>query len=160
MKTKISIAFISLLFLMACGSGEQSKDGETSGSNKMILKAYNNMYVVVYGDTAVTADQPDATKAEVFEKIDQGNGKWALRTSTGKFLTDEAAKDHFVLGSKNQVGDTEQFEIVMADINNPSQIYLKAATGKIISTDLYQRNKLIANRDNASTWETFTAEPK
>ncbi|HTA61962.1 MAG TPA: hypothetical protein VK835_05880 [Bacteroidia bacterium] len=156
MKTKISVVFISLLFLMSCGSSEQPKN-ETPESNKMILKAYNNMYVVVYGDTAVTANQPDAAKAEVFEKIDQGNGKWALKTSSGKFLTDEASKDHFVLATKTQVGATEQFEII--NLEN-SQINIKASTGKAISADLYLGHKLIANRDQASGWETFTAEPK
>jgi hypothetical protein len=158
MKTKISIALISLLFMMACGTSEQAKE-EKPESNKMILKAYNNMYVVVCGDTAVAAIQSDAAKAEVFEKIDQGNGKWALKTSTGKFLTDEAGKDHLLLATKTQVGATEQFEIVEAN-NSDSQIFLKANTGKTISTDLYIGNKLIANRDNSSTWETFTVEPK
>jgi hypothetical protein len=158
MKTKISIALISLLFMMACGTSEQAKE-EKPESNKMILKAYNNMYVAVYGDTAVAANQSDAAKAEVFEKIDQGNGKWALKTSTGKFLTDEAGKDHLVLATKTQVGATEQFEIIEAN-NSDSQIFLKANTGKTISTDLYLGNKLIANRDAASTWETFTVEPK
>lgn len=160
MKTKISVALLALLFMMSCGSGEQGKE-EKPESNKMVLKAYNNMYVVVYGDTAVIADQPDVAKAEVFEKIDQGNGKWAIKTSKGKFLTDEAGKDHFVLAAKNQVeGANEQFDIVPAVDGDESQFYLKASTGKAISTDLYLGNKLIANRDNASTWETFIVEPK
>jgi len=158
MKTKISIALISLLFMMACGTSEKAKE-EKPESNKMVLKAYNNMYVAVYGDTAVAANQSDETKAEVFEKIDQGNGKWALKTSKGKFLTDEAGKDHFVLATKTQVGATEQFEIVPVD-GNDSQIFLKANTGKTVSADLYLGHKLIANRDNSSTWETFTVEPK
>ena len=160
MKTKISIALISLLFMMACGTSEQAKEAEKAESTKIILKAYNNMYVAVYGDTAVAANQSDEAKAEIFEKIDQGNGKWALKTSTGKFLTDEAGKDHLVLATKTQIGATEQFEIVPTDANNDSQIFLKANTGKTISTDLYLGNKLIANRDAASTWETFTVEPK
>jgi hypothetical protein len=157
MKFKISVALVSLLFMMACGTSDQAK--EETESEKIVLKAYNNMYVVVSGDTAVIANQPDAAKAEVFEKIDQGNGKWAFKTSAGKFLTDEAGKDHFVLATKTSVGATEQFEFVPMDAND-TQFFIKASTGKTVSCDLYQGNKLIANRDNASTWETFTVESK
>ena len=84
MKTKISTALISLLLIMACQTATKTKDEEVGVSEKIVLLAYNNMYVVVKGDTAVVANQPDAEKAEVFEKIDQGNGKWVLKTSTGK----------------------------------------------------------------------------
>ena len=162
MKTKISIALISLLFMMACGTSEEAKEEkpEKPETNKMRLKAFNNMYFVVIGDTAVVANQSDSAKAEVFERIDQGNGKWALKTSTGKFLTDDAEKKHLVLANKTQVGPAEQFEIVKLEEGEGSQINLKAATGKTVCANLYLGYQMIADCDKPSTWEVLTVEYK
>ena len=162
MKTKINIAVISLLFMMACGTSDQAKEEseEKPETNKMRLKAFNNMYFVVMGDTAVIANQPDSVKAEIFERIDQGNGKWALKTSTGKFLTDDAEKKHLVLASKTQVGTTEQFEIVKLERGEGSQINLKAASGKTVCANVYIGYQMIADCEKPSTWEVLTVEYK
>jgi hypothetical protein len=39
--------------------------------------------------------------------------------------------------------------------NNPKKIYLKSRSGKFVCTDVALKNIAIANRDNASDWETF-----
>jgi hypothetical protein len=153
MKTKISIVLISVLFMMACGTSEQ-QEAPKQESNKMVLKAYNNMYVIIVGDTALIANQPDSTKAEVFEKIDQGNGKWALKTSGGKFITDDGTK---LVANRTEVQAWELFEIIPVE---GSQINLKSYTGKIVCVDGGMGARLFSNRDQASTWETLTVEPR
>ena|ERR1700740_1432191 len=156
MKTKIGIALLPLLFMMACGTAEQSKEAEKVESNKIILKGYNDKYVTIVGDTALVASQPDAAKAEVFEKIDQGNGKWALKTSGDKFITDDGGK---LVANRTAVGAWEEFEIIPLG-NNNSQINLKSYTGKIVCVDGGMGDRLFSNRDQASTWETITVESK
>jgi hypothetical protein len=160
MKTKISAVLISLLFIMSCGTEEQPKDGasaENAKGNKIVLKASNNMYVISSGDTALLAVQPDAAKAEVFEKIDQGNGKYALKASTGKFVTDDRTKKNVLSANRDAVGEWEQFEIITLE---GGKINLKSSAGKIVCGDQGSGGILVANRDQASEWETFTAEPK
>src|ERR1700756_851826 len=112
MKTKISIALISLLFMMACGTAEQPKEGEQAVDNsKIILKAYNDMYVVLNSDSVLVASEADATKAAVFEKIDQGNGKWALKSAAGRFVSDDRGKQNYLIANRTAVGEWEQFDI-------------------------------------------------
>ncbi|HXU26875.1 MAG TPA: hypothetical protein VN698_06550 [Bacteroidia bacterium] len=158
MKTKISVAIISLLFMIACssGSGEQSTEAEKPVSNKMILKAYNDKYVVMSGDSALVANETDAAKAEVFEKIDQGNGKWALKTSAGKFVSDDAGK---LFANRAAVGAWEEFEIIPAS-DTEAKINLKSHTGKLVCVDGGMNDVLFASRDQAGAWETLTVEPK
>jgi hypothetical protein len=158
MKTKISIALISLLFMMACGTAEQPKEGEQQpGSNKIILKAYNNMYVVLNGDSELVANEVDVTKAAIFEKIDQGNGKWALKSPTGRFVSDDKGRWNYLVANRTSVGGWEQFDIIEgAD----SKTNIKTSAGKIVSADGGNGFKLVGNRDNAGEWEAFTIEPK
>ena len=125
----------------------------------MIIKAFNDKYVTIVGDTALVANEPDAAKAEVFEKIDQGNGKWALKTSGGKFVTDDDSKGHALVANRTAVGGWEEFEIIPSK-DNDSQFNLKSYTGKIVCCDGGTGDRLFSNRDNASTWETFTIESK
>ena len=145
MKTKISLALISILFLMACGAPEQ----------KIILKAYNNMYVAAVGDTALIANQPDAAKAQVFIKVDLGEEKWALKTAEGKFVTDDAAKNNFLVINKTEVGDAGRLEIVEVD---DTKINIITFNGKAVCADEGLGHRLVANRDVPSTWETFAVE--
>ncbi len=160
MKTKIAAVLISLLFLISCGTEEQPKEGapaENTNSNKMILKASNNMYVAISADSTLSANQSDATKAEVFEKVDQGNGKWGLKLSNGKFVCDERMKANVMVVNRDAVGEWEQFEIVTLE---GGKINLKSSAGKFVCGDQSVGGRLIANRDQAGEWETFTAEPK
>jgi len=151
MKTKISSAIILFMLLVTACSEDKSK------SLKMTLQASNNMYIIVNKDSTLTATEPDAAKAEVFEKVKQPNGKWAIKTSKGKFITDERGKGNIINANRNSANDWELFEIVRTE---PSKINLKASSGKFICADQAGGNKLTANRDGAGDWETFTIEKK
>jgi hypothetical protein len=160
MKTKIAAVLISLLFMISCGTEEQPKEGapaENTNSNKMILKASNNMYVAIGADSTLSANQSDATKAEVFEKVDQGNGKFALKTSAGKFVSDVRSAENKLYANRAAVGEWEQFEIINVE---GGKINLKSSAGKMVCGDQGTGGIMVANRDNASDWETFTAETK
>jgi len=151
MKTKISLAIISFMLLISACSEDKSK------SMKMTLQASNNMYVVINKDSMLVANEPDAAKAEVFEKVKQPNGKWAIKTSKGKFITDERGKGNNIYANRNIAYDWESFEIIRTE---PAKINLKASSGKFICADQAVGNILVANRDAAGDWETFTVEKK
>jgi hypothetical protein len=156
MKTKISLATLSLLFIIACNS-EGIKQNQELQSTKMILKASNNMYVTINADSTLLANESDAAKAVVLEKVDQGNGKWALKASNGKFISDDRGKNNILFANRAAIGEWEQFEIISTE---GSKINLKSSAGKIVSADQGAGNLLLANRDQAGEWETFTVEPK
>ena len=151
MKIKISLAIISLVLLITACSEDKSK------SMKMTLQASNNLFVVINKDSALVANEPDAAKAEVFEKVKQPNGKWAIKTSKGKFITDDRSKGNIIYANRAAAYDWELFEIVRTE---PSKINLKASSGKFISADYDKGSILTANRDAAADWETFTIEKK
>jgi hypothetical protein len=162
MKTKIGAAIIGLLFLMACGSDkpkteEQTQD-QTAASTKFALKATNMMYLVIGPDSVLVANQADPTKAEVFEKVDMGNGKCALKAaSNGKFVSSDLGHNYVVDVIRDAASGWETFEIIALD---PTTINIKDSNGKFISADLGADSRLSANRDQASTWETFYLEPR
>jgi len=162
MKTKISAAIIALVFLMACGSSEQKPGdqatSETSAQGqKFTLKAANAMYITIQPDSSLRANQPDPTKAEVFEKVDLENGKSALRASNGRYVTDERGKNSIMDVVYDHANDWETFEFIALD---PTKINIKSSIGKFVSADLGQDGVITANRDKASDWEAFTMEMK
>src|ERR1035437_8115487 len=147
MKTKISAAIL-LIFLMSCGSGDQQNktDGQTTTSaqpqsSKFILKAWNNMYLSLNKDSVLTADQQDSTKAEIFEKIDQGNGKLSFKASTGKFVSDDRVKNNNLIANRGNVNEWELFEFISVD---QTKINIKSSGGKFVSADQGKGNILIA----------------
>lgn len=161
MKTKISAAIIGLFFLMACGSSEEKKGDQTTETSaqgqKFTLKAANAMYIAIQPDSSLRANQPDPTKAEVFEKVDLENGKSALRISDGRYVTDERGKNSIMDVVYDHAHDWETFEFIALD---PTTINIKSTLGKFVSADLGQDGIITANRDNASDWEAFTMEQK
>jgi len=161
MKTKIGAAVIALLFLMACGSDqpkqeEQNTTAETQPSgNKFILKAANMMYIAVQPDSTLKASQPDPTKADVFERVDLGDGKTALKTANGRYVTDNRAGSSELRGFCEHASDWEQFEIIALD---QAKVNIKASSGKYVSADLGKDGIINASSEHASDWEAFTLE--
>lgn len=153
-------AIVALLFLMACGTDKSGKDDQdtttASSGDKFILKAANMMYLAVQPDSTLKANQPDPTKAEVFEKVDLGNGKSALKTSKGTYLSDDRGKNS-VVDLESRPADWESFEIIALD---PTKINIKTSASKYMSTDLANGAILKANSSKASDWEIFTIEAK
>jgi hypothetical protein len=160
MKTKIGIAGIALLTLMACGSDtskqeEQTATAESAPGTKFILKASNNQYVTMNGGMTLNANEASAAKAEVFEKIDIGNGHYNIKASNGKFICDDRSKNDSVYANRDTPGDWETFEMISTD---QTSVRIKAVSGKFISNDPEKGYVLIANKDNADTQETFKIE--
>lgn len=162
MKTKIATLF-SLVILMACGSGNQTAPAEQgtevkAAIPKFIIKASNNQYLSINPDKSLlTANQPNAALAETFEIIDQGNGKIALRVSTGKYVCADQSKNFNVVADRDYAGAWETFEMIRLD---QSKVNFKAFTGKYVCADQGAGGVLMANRDGAADWETFVVEPK
>ncbi len=147
MKVNICIAVL-LLFMMACGPKK---------STKMILKGSNNMYVAINADSVLVANQSDAGKAVVFSKLELENGKYALKTSNGKFISDDRTKNNKLSATKSIPNEWEQFDII---IHPESKINLKTSANKFVCADDANGGLLVANRDKASDWETFTVEER
>ncbi|MGQ0826825.1 MAG: fascin domain-containing protein [Bacteroidota bacterium] len=147
MKTKIYYVLLSV-FLIACGS--QSKP-----TAKIILKSFNNQYVSLNADQMLVANQINANKAEVFEKIDLGNNKIALKAANGKFVCADQSKYSFLYANRSAKGEWETFEINILD---STKLYLKASNGQYVSTDQSQEGALVASSENAKDWEVFTIE--
>jgi major membrane immunogen (membrane-anchored lipoprotein) len=162
MKTKISAAILGIVFLAACGSSDTSKDQATDAaavgaSEKFSIKASNMQYLSVGANGVLIANQTDPTKAEVFEKISLGNGKYNLKVSNGKFVCDDRAKSDSVFADKTNASDWEQFEVINIDA---TKINIKSSTGKYLSADLGSGAFVAAKQDKASDWETFIIEKK
>lgn len=160
MKIKFGIIVFSI-FLMACGSSEQKTDAaagsETAANEKFIIKASNMQYLALGPNNVLIANQADPTKAEVFEKIDIGGGKYNLRASNGKFMCDDRAKSDSVFADKEKASDWEQFEIVALE---GAKVNLKSSTGKYVTADLGLGGVIVSVHDQASDWELFELEKK
>jgi len=158
MKTKISLAIIALSFLMGCGSSEQSKEqGTNAATGKFVLKAFNMKYLALGPGNVLIANQTDSTKAEVFEKIDLGNGKYNLKASNGLFVCDDRAKDDSVFADKTNASDWEQFEIIAVD---EMKVNIKSSSGKYVSANLGESGVLFSKYDHSSDWEVFFMEKR
>jgi hypothetical protein len=163
MKTKISVTAIALLFLMACGSDSKkettasSETDKKAMADKFIIKASNSMYLSISSDSLLIANQPDPTKAEVFEKVDLGNGWMGIKTSGGKFLSDNQANESKVDAIRTKASTWEEFEIIALD---QLTAVIRTSGGKYICADQSRDNVLFANRDKAGAWETFIFEAK
>jgi hypothetical protein len=157
MKTKICAVAV-LFFLIACGSGDQTKQSPEktvkAESSKYIIKASNMQYLAVTSDTTLLANQPNPEKAEVFEKVDLGNGKSALRTLYGKYVSDN---NGLLKVNKNAAGESEMFEIVALDQLSAT---IKASSGKYVSCNPEPGSVVVVDRDKAGGWEIFTMEQK
>ena len=164
MYTKVSILLFAIV-LMACGSPENKNEREDQmppiekpKSVRMILKAgSNNLFVRVNSDTILVADISDSSKAEIFEKVDRGNGTWALKTSTGKFVSEDRYKNNMLYANRKSADAWETFEIIPV---GGTKLNLKSSSGKFVCADIYQGNILVGNRDKAADWETFSIIPK
>ncbi len=115
------------------------------------------MYLSMQEDGSFKANQPDPTKAEVFEKVDLGAGKTGLKAANGKFVSDNRAKNSVLEASADHASDWEKFEIMALD---QTKINLKTSAGKFVSADLGKGAIINANSDKASDWEAFIMESK
>jgi hypothetical protein len=156
MKTKISLSVL-VFFMMSCGSGEEKKqaDGkEVKIANiKFVLKANNMKYLTLASDSTLVANEADASKAVVFEKIDSENGTSALKLSNGKYLCDDPHGT--LIANRDEYGAWESFQVIAVDANH---VNIRASTGKFVCADLSNGGKVVANRDQGGDWETFTIE--
>lgn len=163
---KILSGAILLLCLIGCSNSNETKFAQEPGqtninttgqTERFIIKASNNMYLVVSPDSLLVANQPNAANAEVFEKVNLGNGKTALKTSKGKFMSDNRSKNSKVDAIRDKAQSWEMFEIIALD---QTKVNIKSSQGKFVCADQSQGNFLIANRNKAGEWETFTLENK
>lgn len=159
MKMRILTPLI-ILFCMACGSANQTKKdaAEIQVSQKIILKAANNNYVTINQENSfLLANQPDSAKAERFEVVDMGNGKSALKSSGGKFVSADLGQKASLIANRDAANEWETFSIIKLD---QSKINITNSTGKFVSADLGLGGYFFANREKPGDWETFSIEIK
>jgi hypothetical protein len=168
---RITARILILFLVTACGSGQEqdhiifapepvvpnAKLERMALPEKFIIKASNNMYLSISSDSTLIANQPDPAKAEVFKKVDLENGKVAIKTSGGKFISDNRNSSSKLDAIRDQALGWETFEVIAAD---PQGVNVKSSGGKYICADQGKGNVLYANRDKAGAWETFILESK
>jgi hypothetical protein len=165
MKTKISATVIGLLFLMSsCGSPSDQPKGEEQPTatteiatpTKFTLKASNMKYITIAADSSLVANEADPTKALIFEKIDQGDGKSVLKMPNGKYCIEDRNFNNKLFANSPNPWGWETFEIIALD---NTKINIKASTGKFVTVD--KSNGMISgNSDNPSDSEIFIMESK
>jgi len=162
MKARI-VSFVSLVILMACGSPNESALAEQASEpmatvTKFVIKASNNQYVSIDPTKyTLTANQPKAELAEVFEVVNLDKGKIALKINTGKYVCADQSKNMYVVADREYAGEWETFEMIKMD---QSKVNFKAFNGKFFSADHGAGGIVMANRDVVSDWETFIVEPR
>jgi hypothetical protein len=158
MKTKLS-AIVVLFFLMACGSGDTTSPAEKPAEEvkpqamKFILKGSDGNYVTIAPDFALVANQAESEKAEVFEKVDVGNGKCSIKASNGKFVSDDRSKYSQLFANRDQNGEWETFEIIALD---QQFVNIKTSAGKFVSCDRSKNSIFYGDRPEAGDWEKFS----
>ena len=156
MKSIVTAAVIGLVFFASCGSDTKPETDQSqpaaSQNEKFILKAPNSQFLAITPLGTLVPNQVDPTKATVFEKVDLGNGKCALKASNGKYVTDDRSKNSVLHVDREKNGEWETFEIIAVD---PSHVQIKAASGMFVCSDASKGDTLIANRPTAGAWETF-----
>ena len=124
----------------------------TQPLTRFILKASNNQYLSM--DTTnlmLTANQPDSTKAEIFQLIILRGGN-ALKASNGKFVCVDFGRSAMLFAESDRASGWEILQLISA---GPTKINLISATGTYVSADQFKGNIIIADRDKALEWETF-----
>ena len=125
--------------------------------SKFIIKASNGKYVTINPKNSILiANQPDPTKAEVFELVILRNGS-ALKTSSGKFVSANFSNDIPLVANSNKPWDWERFQILF---NRGNIFNFLSVSGKFVSADRGIGNILFANRDKALDWEAFELQPQ
>lgn len=130
----------------------QTASPEMQDVQKFILKSSGGNYVSLMPDKSLAANQPDASKAEVFEKVELGGGQIALKTSGGFFVSDDRSKKSLLIADRKAAQGWEMFMIIGNDLLG---LNIRSSAGKFVCADHGDGDKLIANKDKASTWETF-----
>lgn len=119
--------------------------------HKFIIKADDGNYITLTQDFHLVANQPDSSKAEVFEKVDLGNGLIAIKASNGKFVCDERNENSGLIANREVAQNWETFRI----IGNLKSLNIQSSTGMFVCADHGSNNMVIANKPKASSWETF-----
>lgn len=117
---------------------------------RFILKASNNKFLSITKDSVIAANAAEKSGAELFEAIDMGNGKIALKTTQGKFLCADRNKGSQLMANRNSAFEWETFEVKV--VNNNS-ITLKSSNGNFIGFSDNQTNIIGATIQTKDVFE-------
>jgi len=119
---------------------------------KFILKASGGNYIALNADKRLAAVQPDASKAEVFEKVELGDGSFALRASNGMYVCDVRDNSSRLYADRKEAKAWESFRFIGTEL---SAVNIKSSQGMFVCSDHSTNDGLAADKIRASTWETF-----
>lgn len=144
--------------IQGTGSAGASRAVGPVGKSITLMANANGSFVCAdqnLADTQLIANRPTASGWETFTVVDAGNNLVALQASNGKYVSANMNAATVPLVANAPVIDTwERFQWVEL---GGSQVNLKAnINGKFVCADLNVGGNLVANRDAASGWETFT----
>lgn len=149
----IKISFLPvLLSVVIAGCSVNKKNEDVVG-----IKAFNNLYVTVPGDTnglKLIASKKEVGDWEKFILIHSTDGKTvSLKANSNCFVCANYVGGSFLTADKRNASSWETF--TFEDLGN-NQIAIKTSNGLYVSADQKLGGLLIANRDKPSDWEKFT----
>ncbi len=122
--------------------------------SKFILKTSSDQYISYSPEKyQLWGNQPQGSRATVFEPVILRNGKYALKASNGMFVCADRSDHSNLFANRNSPGEWESFEIIFHD---STHINLKSSDGKFVCADQKLNGVLVANRNEAQDWETFS----
>ncbi|MCW3103494.1 MAG: conserved rane protein of unknown function [Bacteroidetes bacterium] len=119
---------------------------------KFILKASGGNYIALGEGMQLAAIEPDAAKAEVFEKVELADGSFALKASNGMFVCDVRNKGSVLVADRKEAREWESFRFIGTGL---SAVNIKSSYGMFVCADHSTDEKLSADKIRPSTWETF-----
>jgi carbamate kinase len=136
------------------------------------LRADNGQYVCAEGGGGreVVANRDRAQEWETFtlELIDgrfRGDSRIALRADNGQYVCAEGGGGREVVANRDSAREWETFTVERVpgrrgrgNVRTGDSIALRADNGQYVCAEGGGGREVVANRDRAQEWETFTVE--
>lgn len=117
---------------------------------RFILKTSENKFLSINKDSVVAANATEKSDAEIFEAIEMGNGKIALKTIKGKFVCADRNQRNEIVANRNSAFEWETFEV---KIVNNNKIILKSSNGSFVGLPDNKTNIISANSQKGELFE-------
>jgi PKD repeat protein len=146
--TPVQLVHDAKLLWMVTGKSDKTMRGFQVHSGQYVNLGEENLSMVY-------ANASSITNLSVFECVDLGKMKYALKASNGCYLTVCNDVNNTLYATSTEINDDEIFEMILVD----TKICLKASNGKYVSAVNGGGSQLTANKNIISDWEKFSCIP-
>ncbi|MBI5218445.1 MAG: hypothetical protein HY958_05895 [Bacteroidia bacterium] len=144
------------IFLLLASGAITGCSVHNANEETIAIKAFNNQYVTVPGDTScikLVANRPDVGEWETFTISHLEGNTITIKANTNCYVCANYVAGDFLTADKRNASTWETF--TLKDLGN-NQVAIKASNGKYVSADQNLGYLLIANKEKAGEWEKFT----